>query len=725
MAANSPANALPVRYRLDEYIIERVLGVGGFGITYLAADSRLSARVAIKEYFPQAYSHRDRTQTIHPNSTGNNGDAENYLWGLQEFLKEARALAKFKHPNIVRVLRFLEANGTAYMVMEYEEGESLSDHVNRQGGYLAEPTLLNIFLPILTGLQAVHDAGLLHLDIKPDNIYLRRNGQPMLIDFGAARQRQGSSRSEKVALTPGYCAPEQYPGHGDLGSWSDVYSMGATLYRCVTGKEPTDSRDRLNGLKKLRVDPLIPATRFERPHYSAHIRTCVDTATALKPDDRPRSAFALQNGLMGKSMDEKPKAVADNAYSRGAGFVGIVNVQDDDAKKPKGRWRSPAERMLVLIVFVAVLLVAPVYYMVGTGAISEGEVYDYVDRVKQVTIGNARLATRYVEENVFGVTRPPDYVSPAATVVARKRPRAAEVSVVPFNPEKGPNSRQVLASTATSVAFVNDGDQLAIAMDNGRVELRNAETGKLVGTFSPANGERAVAAVSADGQRLAFSIAGHSIQIWDTRKVAFVVELEGHLEPVIALAFSPDGTRLASVGKDQSTLIWNSETGALVQDLSRAKIEPLAIAFSPDGRRLAIGDSAGGIRYVRLDTMRDLAYVPTRDQPISALTYSPDGKWFAVASEQGYLGLWDVSGKHADRVLELAPDIVHDLAFSPDSKWLLVAGSDRSVQLWNVESGRFDRRYTGDNLQTYSLALAPEGRRIAAAGGDRALTLWR
>jgi len=142
--------------------------------------------------------------------------------------------------------------------MEYEEGESLSGFLARHGGFLSEPLLLNVFLPVLNGLQAVHDAGLLHLDIKPDNIYLRRNGVPMLIDFGSTRQRSTANRSQKVALTPGYAALEQYPGHGDLGPGADVYSMGATLYRCITGQEPVDARERENGLKKLHMDRSCP-----------------------------------------------------------------------------------------------------------------------------------------------------------------------------------------------------------------------------------------------------------------------------------------------------------------------------------------------------------------------------------------------------------------------------------------------------------------------------------
>jgi len=177
MPDKNSSYALPEGYKLGDYLIESVLGYGGFGITYLARDTQLSSSVAIKEFFPRAVAARGDQYTIRPFTNG----AEDFQWGLQEFLKEARALAKFKHNHIVRVLRFVEANGTAYLVMEYEQGESLDVYLKRSGGFLNEQMLLSVFIPVLSGLQAVHDAGLLHLDIKPDNIYLRSNGQPMLI----------------------------------------------------------------------------------------------------------------------------------------------------------------------------------------------------------------------------------------------------------------------------------------------------------------------------------------------------------------------------------------------------------------------------------------------------------------------------------------------------------------------------------------------------------------
>ncbi|MCK7466880.1 MAG: serine/threonine protein kinase [Desulfosudis oleivorans] len=403
-------------------MIENVLGHGGFGITYLAGDSRLGAKVAIKEYFPQAYAHRDHTQTIHPNRAGDSGDAENYRWGLQEFLKEARALAQFKHANIVRVLRFLEANGTAYMVMEYEEGESLSGFLAHQGGFLSEQALLSVFLPVLNGLQAVHDAGLLHLDIKPDNIYLRRSGPPMLIDFGAARQRQGENRSEKIALTPGYAALEQYPGHGELGPWSDVYSMGATLYRCITGQRArrcTRARARPEEAASRPADPGHPlrAPSLQRPHPQP---ASMPPPRCLA-DNRPKSAFALQNGLMGKGMNEARKAADGNAFSRGQGFLGVVATRPEGRKKrfiPRG----PLERLLVFAVFTAVMIVAPVRIMVAFNYLSEDEVYDYIDRLQVAVVDTGKRGTRFIEENVFGITRPPEYIPPPPAMHAIARP---------------------------------------------------------------------------------------------------------------------------------------------------------------------------------------------------------------------------------------------------------------------------------------------------------------
>jgi serine/threonine protein kinase len=292
-------NALEPGSSLAEYTIESVLGHGGFGITYLASDTTLGSQVAIKEYLPQDIATRTaRGPMVMPRASRE--AIKQYHWGLKNFVKEARALARFKHPNIVRVLRFIEANGTAYTVMEYEEGQTLAQHLNNLGERLDESALFRIIMPILNGLHAVHEARLLHLDIKPENIYLRRDGHPMLIDFGSARQAMAEGvAAKRVTLTHGYAPIEQYPDKGSLGPWSDVYAIGATLYRCVTGKRPQDSIQRYRAVLDYKTDPLQPATQAAAKHYPSALLECIDAAIQVHAKDRPQSARELQNRLTG------------------------------------------------------------------------------------------------------------------------------------------------------------------------------------------------------------------------------------------------------------------------------------------------------------------------------------------------------------------------------------------------------------------------------------------
>src|SRR6266850_511113 len=192
------AQALPAGYGLQEYRIERLLGVGGFGLTYLALDENLNLKVALKEYMPGDLASRTADQSITPSS----GDTiESFRWGKRRFLDESRTLASFRHPNIVRVMRFFEANRTAYMVMEFVEGAPLTDWVSARRP-LAEAAVLAMAGPLLDGLELIHRTGYLHRDIKPGNVFVREDGSPVLLDFGSART--ASEGAERTAIvTPG------------------------------------------------------------------------------------------------------------------------------------------------------------------------------------------------------------------------------------------------------------------------------------------------------------------------------------------------------------------------------------------------------------------------------------------------------------------------------------------------------------------------------------------
>ena len=284
-------HALPPGYRIEEYELVRVLGSGGFGITYLGYDHHLDKAVAIKEYLPNDLAVRTENHSVLPKSTQDKAD---YEWGLERFLSEAQTLARFDHRHIIKIHRFFRAHGTGYIVMEYAEGETLSDVLQRKGT-LTESELKAILFPILDGLEAVHEADFLHRDIKPGNIVIRDDGSPVLIDFGSARQAvAGKSRSVTAIVTPGYAPIEQYSVKGHQGPWTDIYGLGAVCYRCLAGEPPDDATERL------REDPLIPAIQRCEGKASAELLNAIDRALRVDEGDRPQTIAEWREMLSNK-----------------------------------------------------------------------------------------------------------------------------------------------------------------------------------------------------------------------------------------------------------------------------------------------------------------------------------------------------------------------------------------------------------------------------------------
>ncbi len=300
-------NALAPKSRLHEYRLESVLGAGGFGVTYLAWDTNLEKNVAIKEYLPTELAMRGTDGSIVPLST----DAENgYKWGLERYIQEARTLARFSHPNIVRVNRYFEANGTGYMVMDYERGEPLGALLKR-APRLDEAILKRMLAPLLEGLRAVHSAGFLHRDIKPDNIFLRADGTPVLIDFGAARQSVGGATKTLTAvLTPGYAPLEQYTSGGHQGPWTDLYALAGVLYRAVCDEPPPDAVTRLKG------DRVNEGLARARDRYSEPFLKALQWALVPDEKSRPQSVEDWQRALFGaparaaSAIDAPPAAAS-------------------------------------------------------------------------------------------------------------------------------------------------------------------------------------------------------------------------------------------------------------------------------------------------------------------------------------------------------------------------------------------------------------------------------
>jgi hypothetical protein len=309
MSHEAYPDALPVGHRLHWYVLEHVLGQGGFGITYLARDTNLDRRVAIKEYLPTDYARRHADATVQARTEPN---AERYAWGLERFSLEARTLARFDHPSIVRVHSVFEANNTAYMVMRFEDGENLA-HLLERCVTLPERQLVSCLLAILDGLQLVHDAGFIHRDIKPENIYVRADGTPVLLDFGSARQSLGRAKTMTILVAPGYAPLEQYYGDSATqGPWTDLYGLGATCYRAIAGHAPLDAIARAKGVLGSARELLQPAVEIGRGRYDPRLLAAVDKALQLSERDRPQSIVEWRNDIAGPAtlVSVRPDGVA-------------------------------------------------------------------------------------------------------------------------------------------------------------------------------------------------------------------------------------------------------------------------------------------------------------------------------------------------------------------------------------------------------------------------------
>lgn len=290
--ANYP---LPAGFQLDQYRIDRQLSLGGFSIVYLAYDPD-DTPVAIKEYLPNSLALRQEGE-IEPCVPEEHQAA--FRYGMKCFFEEGRALARLMHPNVVRVLNFFRANGTVYMVMRFERGRTLHELIHKHRAELKERFIRGLFTRMLNGLREVHAHKLLHLDIKPSNIYVRTDGTPVLLDFGAARQTLMTDQPIlKPMYTPGFASPEQFGDREHLGPWSDIYSVGASLHACLAGSPPLRSDEREKN------DTYQPAVKTFDGRASPQLLETIDWCLRLDPLERPQSVYALQKALARKSANE-------------------------------------------------------------------------------------------------------------------------------------------------------------------------------------------------------------------------------------------------------------------------------------------------------------------------------------------------------------------------------------------------------------------------------------
>ena len=335
-----PHHLKPGTILAGKYILGKALGEGGFGITYVGYDVNLQLKVAVKEYFPSGFVTRDvsNTDTV----TVFSGSEQNLFGeGKEKFINEARAMARFDNmPGIVSVKDFFLENGTAYIAMEFVEGETLKEYLNKNGGKAEPNRIFNMLRPLISSLGRIHSQGIIHRDISPDNIMITKNNEVKLLDFGAARDfNTGGQKSLSIQLKPGYAPEEQYRTHGEQGPWTDVYALCATIYRAITGVTPIESLERLSN------DTLAP------PSYMGVMIN-------------PAQEQALMQGLaVNRQQRIQDMNVLFDAFYRGANLMSNLNSNSN----------SNSKTLVIVLITVCAVILAVAIGIIGAVFVGGGE----------------------------------------------------------------------------------------------------------------------------------------------------------------------------------------------------------------------------------------------------------------------------------------------------------------------------------------------------------------
>ncbi|RZI80846.1 MAG: serine/threonine protein kinase [Rubrivivax sp.] len=389
-------DALPAGTRLGEFEIERVLGVGGFGIVYLATDHALQRQVAIKEYMPAALAARGQGLEVTLRSASH---ADTFALGLRSFINEARLLARFDHPALVKVYRFWEELGTAYMVMPYYRGQTVQNARRDMTAPPDEAWLRQLIEPVLGALDCLHREQVFHRDIAPDNILLVEDAdsggtRPVLLDLGAARHVIGDrTQSLTAILKPSFAPIEQYAETVQLrqGAWTDLYALAAVVHFCITGRPPTPATARAvdDDLPTLRHLSAGLASGFGRL-YSSSFVSAIDHALVVRPQDRPESVSAWRQELAGIVNVEPPGAAQRDGW-----VAQTVLVRPAHGAKPAGHEAIEAQAFLTTVPAASTLKTRPKWPITIAGAKKKSLASPPLDAAAQPPSGLSPVTRRW------------------------------------------------------------------------------------------------------------------------------------------------------------------------------------------------------------------------------------------------------------------------------------------------------------------------------------------
>ena len=580
---------LPAGSTLDQggYRIERLLGEGGFALVYLATQGRWNLQVCIKEFYPPGCQRGpDGLRAVAAQFE------RRISSGLQAFQDEASTLERFRHPGIVRVLGSFEENGTAYLVQEFLDGITFREGL-AQAGPMPEALVLQVAQQVGQALLMVHAAGLVHADLKPDNIFLTREGRYVLLDFGLTRgflSVDGTHMGGR-GLSPGYSPPEQYLKGVVLTPTTDVYGFAATLLALLTGTAPPDAQQRKEGQG-------IPAMS----NVSPRLENALLQALALDPRQRTAGVreFLFQLGL-----DSTPKASSYRAacfQARGSSTTGLKGV-------------------------AAVSLHAASRRLFCAGHNGGLSVFSWPEIVP---VGEAILHDRKI--NAIGVSRNGHYVVTGS--------EAGEVKLSPS--DLGYEGLILIqeSSAVTSVCFHEE--LVAVSFANGKCALVGPTLPQPI-LWAAHTGPAYCVEFHPSGQWLASSGQDGLVCLWEVGTGKLVSELKGHTKSVTSARFSPDGTSLLSGSNDLTVKFWDLNTGQVVRDLRGHTSVVFDARFtSMDNYVLSLaGDHQ--LRGFSLHSARLVHSYEGRSEKFRNLVVDPQLPLAATVAEDGYISVWDLS----------------------------------------------------------------------------------
>ena len=657
-----------------DYRIDRVLGAGGFGVTYLAEEIALSRKVSIKEYFPSDFAARSSDGSATPRSQDCAGD---YTWGLERFIEEAQTLAKFDHSNIVRVYRTFRANNTAYMVLHFEEGKSLKSWLKGLNRAPRQKELDAIVAPLLDALQTIHKAEFLHRDIAPDNIIIRNSGDPVLIDFGAARSdiaAHSKTKTVSALVKPGYSPYEQYAETSkQQGPWTDIYAFAATLYHAVTGKRPPDSPSRM--LK----DEMVPAQEAALSSYRPTFLDAIQKGLALKVNARPQSVAAWRGALLAP-MPEKP------------GVIARIRERTEVKKSGDKSRRAAAAS-------VAKAAIPPPPDVPGL----KGGLLDFVDSLKPQSakpapavaakehVATKRIAARAVTMKAAAVPVAP----PALPVAIAARPSAGKKKSRPAPAVK--RARVFTRELKTKM-------MLAVAFASAAIVFKD----QIPRIAQPLPAGITTGAISSESTE-------HSI--------AQAAEFRAHDGAIDAIALSGDGHLIVTAGSDRTLKIWNAEARTLQGSI------PLdagtATSLSVRNNHAVTAHADGTIAVYDLDSRSRLYNFKRNDASVWSAVFAGSEDRVAAAGHDWTVALWQTGSPSApEALLQGHENAVQALAVDPAGHWLASGSADSTVKLWNLETHDVRRTLRGRGDFVSALNFSPDGSTLAAGSLDGSIKLW-